>query len=179
MIKVNDSGTVFWVTGLSGAGKTTLASKLAQYLKENGKSVVFLDGDELREVFGDIHAHTRSERLALAKRYSRLCKMLSDQNKDVVCATISMFHEVQDWNRANIENYIEIFIDVPIEILVKRDQKRLYSHALAGKIENVMGVDVVAEFPVRPDLTIVNDGAQGIDEIFLTLITGLESQDEY
>ena len=85
--------------------------------------------------------------------------MLTDQEIDVVCCTISMFDGVREWNRKNIVNYREIFVDVPPEVLIARDKKQLYSQVRDGKIKNVAGFDLEAEFPKSPDLRIVNDGS--------------------
>ena len=106
-------------------------------------------------------------------RYSRLCKMLSEQGIDVICATISLFYEVQDWNRNNITYYKEVYIKVPLEILIKRDQKQLYSRALRGEIENVMGINMDVNEPKNPDLIIENDGTRLPDEILNDFITKL------
>ena len=84
-----------------------------------------------------------------------------------------MFHEIRKWNRENIKNYNEIYIRVPIKLLVERDQKKLYSRALRGEIKNVMGVDVPIEEPDHPDIIIDNDGKLNPDEIVETLIKNL------
>tara|TARA_Y100000746_G_C15232197_1_gene337890 strand:- start:6 stop:524 length:519 start_codon:yes stop_codon:yes gene_type:complete len=161
---------LYWFTGLSGAGKTTIGSLFFKHLKEAGKNVVFLDGDILRAIFLDNQKYALSDRKKLAMRYSNLCKMLVDQDINVVIATISMFDEVREWNRKNIKNYKEVYIKVPIDILIKRDKKNIYSGALKGKIKNVMGIDIEFEEPRTPDITIVNDGsvdAESIVEIIL------------
>jgi adenylylsulfate kinase-like enzyme len=122
--------------------------------------VVFLDGDVLREVFGNDLGHSREERLKSAMRNSRLCKMLSDQGIDVVCATISLFRECQEWNRTHIPGYHEIYLRVPMKVLVERDQKQLYSRALRGEVKDVMGVDLPVEEPRHPELIVENDGSE-------------------
>ena len=95
------SGNVIWITGLSAAGKTTLAKAVVSQLRARGGSVVLLDGDELRAVFGavttDPQSHGREGRLALAMQYARLCRVLADQGLTVVIATISLFKEVHAW----------------------------------------------------------------------------------
>lgn len=150
-------GFVYWITGLSGAGKTTIGKLLYEKLKEGKDNVVFLDGDILREIFGGDLGYSVEDRKKSAMRNSRICKELSEQGIDVVCATISMFKECRDWNRKNIENYKEIYIKVPIEKLIERNQKGLYSMALKGEIKNVMGVDMDFEEPQNPDIVILND----------------------
>jgi cytidine diphosphoramidate kinase len=163
-------GILYWFTGLSGAGKTTFGKKFYLKLKSRKPDVVFLDGDAIRDVLGPSFGFSRDERMETAMRYSRLSLLLVKQGLDVVCCTVSMFHEVRDWNRKNIPHYKEIYIHVPIDLLIDRDQKNLYSKALKGEIKNVVGVDIDAEFPQSPDLTILNDGSQSIDSIIRKLV---------
>lgn len=158
MERKSKKGKVYWLTGLSGAGKTTIGKALqAAYIRQE-KPVLFLDGDELRNVFGNDLGYTREDRLKCAMRYSRLCKMLSEQGVDVICCTISMFHQVRRWNRDNIGNYIEVYIRVPIELLKERNQKGLYSGIADGSSEDVVGMDLNLELPERPELVIDNLG---------------------
>ena len=131
-------GTVYWLTGLSGAGKTTIGKLifkrfrekqnniLFRRFREEKANILFLDGDTLREVFGNDLGYGKEDRLRCAMRYSRLCRLLSEQGQDVVICTISMFHEVREWNRKNIADYKEIYIEVPMEVLEQRNQKNLY-----------------------------------------------------
>ena len=113
-------GRVFWITGLSGAGKTTIGYLLYTKLKIQKNSIVFLDGDELRKIFGNDLGYSKEDRLKSATRNSRLCKLLSDQGIDVICCTISMFDTIREWNRQNIKNYFEIYLDVSLETLKNR-----------------------------------------------------------
>jgi adenylylsulfate kinase-like enzyme len=164
---------LYWITGLSGAGKTTIGTLFYSYLQETKNNVVYLDGDTLRKIFSDNHQYSLPERKILAMRYSRLCKMLTDQGIDVVIATISMFHEVRKWNRENIENYNEIYIKVPMEVLIARDQKKLYSLALRGEVKHVMGIDIEVEEPDNPDIVINNDGSIMPEDMITELIRKL------
>lgn len=147
---------VYWITGLSASGKSSIASELAQLLREEGLPTVYLDGDELREVFGNDLGHTEADRRKSAKRNAQLCKHLSDQGITVVCATISLFHECQEWNRSHISLYREIFVAAPMEVLEKRDPKKIYRQAK----QHIVGRDIEPEFPKNPDLTLNNDGSE-------------------
>lgn len=146
-------GTVYFFTGLSGAGKTTIGGMFYHKLKKQKSGTVFLDGDQIRPVFCEDLGYTADERLCGARRVFRVCKMLADQGLDVVCCSISMYSDIRKWNRENIENYKEIYIKVKRETLLRRNQKGLYT---GGK--NVVGVDIPFDEPKAPDIVIKNDG---------------------
>jgi cytidine diphosphoramidate kinase len=160
------AGCVFWLTGLSGAGKSTLCRLLVQRLRTEGRSVVMLDGDELREVMAAEHIHGRADRLALAMRYAKLCKMLAGQGHDVAIATISLFKEIHDWNRTHLPGYVEIYLKVPLEELSRRDPKKIYERARRGELKNVAGVDLEVDFPVAPHLTLDHQAGRSVDKAF-------------
>ncbi len=147
-------GHVYWITGLSGAGKTTLGQELASRLRAAGRTVTFLDGDALRSAIAEDLGHGATDRRRSAMRNARLCRLLAEQGSDVVCATISMFHEVQRWNRENIPGYREIYLRVPIDELRRRDTKGIYAVAQ----RDVVGLDLPAEVPEAPDLILDNHG---------------------
>ena len=165
-------GRVFWITGLSGAGKTTVAQELFRRLRADGRRVVLLDGDALRAAIAEDLSHSLADRRRSAMRNARLCRLLAEQNTDVVCATISLFHEVQRWNRENIPGYREIYLRVPFDQLRGRDRKGLYAATQPGDGRNVVGVDVPAEIPESPDLVLDNYGsldvATAVDRILTT-----------
>lgn len=168
---MHKTGTVYWLTGLPGAGKTSLAKLLHEHLQSKGRRpVVLLDGDQMRGVLGLEQAHNLDERQKLALTYGRLCHFLAHQGLDTVCATVSLFHLVQNWNRQNIPHYIEILIEVPLATLMQRDQKQLYSQAYRGEIQNVLGFDLEPQWPRSPDLIVHNDGRQSIQEVFVEMV---------
>lgn len=161
------SASVIWITGLSGAGKSTVAKEVVNKLREKNIPVLMLDGDELREVLGHLNQqnlHDKNSRVDLAYRYSRLCKMVSDQGITVVIATISMFKEIHDWNRKNMQKYLEVYLKVPIEELKKRDPKGLYKKFEAGQISNIAGLDLEIDEPQSPDLLVQFDNKNAIQE---------------
>ncbi len=186
---------VYWITGLSGAGKTSVGKLLYEKMKQKYPNIVFLDGDVLREVFGNDLGYTREERIKCAMRYARLCRMLQEQGMNVICCTISMFDEIRSWNREHIANYREIYVKVSMEELVRRNQKGLYSASMEAlkkqnqkdlystsaedlpeqnqkglhrsTIENkkVAGVHVEIEEPKNSDMILDNEGNVSIAEL--------------
>lgn len=145
-------GRVIWITGLSGAGKTTLAKALQTSLP----GALLLDGDALREVLDANHAsYDCKSRLSLAMTYARLSKLLAEQGATVIVATISLFHAVHAWNRENIPHYLEVFVDVPEHIRRQRDPKGLYAaHEQHGDQAPMAGLDVAVDLPLQPDVHI-------------------------
>lgn len=154
-----ESGTVYWITGLAGAGKTTIGTLLYNKLRDDKSNVVMLDGDIARWAYNDTIGYSSKDREQGAYRNARVCKMIADQGVDVVCCTVSMFEGVRAWNREHLEKYREIFLDVPLEVLKRRDQKGLYSKQVRGEEKDVVGMDLSLEMPHSPDVRIVNDGS--------------------
>lgn len=148
-------GTVYFFTGLSGAGKTTLGELFYSHLRERKDNVVLLDGDRIRPVYNEDIGYTDEDRLKGAHRTFRVCKMLSEQGIDVVVCSICMYSAVREWNREHIENYREIYIKVDRETLLRRNQKGLYT---GGK--NVVGMDLPFDEPQTPDIILHNDGSE-------------------
>jgi adenylylsulfate kinase-like enzyme len=149
-------GKLYWITGLSGAGKTTISRLLYDYLRTRQDNIVLIDGDQIREVYQN-RDYSESGREKISYINMRLCKMLTDQGIDVIIAVIGMKNAYRQWNRENIENYYEIYLKVPMDELIRRDSKGLYRKALRGEIKNVYGIDLEYEEPQNPDIVIEND----------------------
>lgn len=155
------TGRIYWITGLSGAGKTTIGTELYEKLREQKSNVVILDGDRLRWVHDNVFGYSEEERRKGALFNAKLCHLLAKQGIDVVCCTISMYDSVRAWNRANNEKYTEIYLKVSMKTLMKRDKKGLYSsHA-----ENLVGLTMKMEEPKAPDVIIYNDGQERVEDI--------------
>ena len=146
---------LIWITGLSGSGKTSIGKEVFKKLKKFEPATLFLDGDNYRELF-DSYGYSREDRLVVAKKIIKLCYFLIQQDINVVCCTISLFNEIHKENRRLFDEYYEIYISCQMEELVRRDQKGLYSKALAGKINNVVGVDIDFDMPTQPFLSLDN-----------------------
>ena len=152
------TGQVIWITGLSGAGKTTVAEQLTLRIRELGLNPILLDGDVLRDLFKNTGAisqtYNREARIKLALKYAHMCKILSSQGFTVVIATISMFREVYAWNRANLPNYFEVYLKVPLDELRLRDFKKIYQRYDAGELNNVAGLDLRIDEPLESHVTL-------------------------
>jgi adenylyl-sulfate kinase len=148
---------VIWLIGLAGAGKTTVGRALHERIQELNPATVFLDGDHVREIMGKDLGHSLEDRRQNGLRVCRLCQYLDRQGINVVCSILSLFDEQQRWNRENYSDYFEVFIDVPMDVLAKRDQKGLYSGAKEGRILNVAGFDIPFNPPANSDMIVRND----------------------
>lgn len=163
-------GTLYWVTGLSGAGKTTVGTMLYEYLRAREENVVFLDGDTLRAVVGNFNYADREQ---MCYQNMRLFKLLTDQGIDVVSSVIGMKEKYRAWNRENIENYREIYLKVSMDELIRRDPKGLYRKALNRETQHVYGIDLEFEEPERPNFVVENEGDIGPEDALNKIITGL------
>ena len=148
--------TVIWITGLSGSGKTTIAKRLLEKSRLKSTCCILLDGDEIRKALS-IEANqseniSKEDRINIAFKYSKLAQLFEHQGCIVIVATISLFKDIHDWNRKNLIDYIEIFLDVPIKDLINRDPKGIYKAFLKGDLRNIAGLDVDIDLPESPDL---------------------------
>ncbi|MDC3316410.1 adenylyl-sulfate kinase [bacterium] len=148
---------VIWMIGMSGSGKTTLGREVARQWSETMSNVVFIDGDEMREIFkhdrGE-QAYTVEGRRENAERITALCQMLDRQNINVVCCILSIFPDMRAENRTRFSQYFEVFMDAPMAVLRKRDVKGLYAAHERGETSNVVGIDIPFEPPAFADVVI-------------------------
>ncbi|HEB8061883.1 TPA: adenylyl-sulfate kinase [Campylobacter coli] len=155
-------GGVIWLTGLAGSGKSCIAEALCQKLKEKYDNIIYLDGDEFRELLGH-YKYDKQSRIEVSIKRSKFAHFLSSQNMLVIVSAISMWDEIYRYNRKTLKNYYEIYIKCDIEELKKRDKKRLYSEVLSGKISNVVGIDINYDEP-NADLILDNSKLDLLDE---------------
>ena len=155
-------GLVIWLCGLAGSGKSTIVFGVYEELKKKNPNIVYLDGDELRDLLGH-YDYDRNGRIEVALKRSKFAHFLSEQGLIVVVTTISMFEEIYTYNRKTLENYLEVYIQCDLEELKKRDQKGLYSAALKGQIKNVVGVDLSFDEP-NTELVIENGARNNLQQ---------------
>jgi len=169
---------ITWFIGMSGSGKTTLASAVYERLKPDTRNMVYLDGDEFREIFRNDVDHSVEGRRRNAERISHFCRVLDQQNIHVIAAVLSIFPDWQRWNRENFSSYYEIFIDVPLSVLQKRDPKGLYAKAAGGDMKNVVGLDIPFPTPAGPDLVLTaSEQAAGIEASVEKIISQMPKLD--
>jgi cytidine diphosphoramidate kinase len=158
---------ITWIIGMSGSGKTTLGRMVYKYKKEIDHSTVFLDGDDIRDILQNDVDHSVEGRYKNAARISHMCKFFDKQEIHVVASVLSIFPEWQEWNRENFKEYFEIYLDVSMQELIKRDPKGLYKLALEGKMKNFVGFDIDFPVPKNADLIINEEQMKkGVDNTF-------------
>jgi adenylyl-sulfate kinase len=149
-----ERGFTIWFTGLSGAGKSTLATILAQELEDLGHRVELLDGDEVRKNLSSGLGFSKADRDANIRRIAYVAKLLSRHGVVAITAAISPYREIRDEARREIRNFVEVFVDCPIEVCEERDVKGLYARARRGEIAQFTGVSDPYEPPLNPEVTV-------------------------
>lgn len=159
---VNEPGYVVWMTGLSGAGKTTIALILEEELRNRKQRVERLDGDVVRESLTADLGFSAEDRRKNIERVTFVAKLLSRNGVGAICSFISPYQSVRDHVRENTTNFLEVFIDAPLDVVIERDVKGMYKKAIAGEIPNFTGISDPFEAPENPDIHVRTD--QGTPE---------------
>lgn len=168
-------GFTLWFTGLSGAGKTTISSRVALILLERGLNVEVLDGDVVRENISARLGFSKEDRDENIRRIGWICGLLTRNKVATIAAAISPYREARDQVRQKVQPFVLVFCDAPIEVLAERDVKGLYKKALAGEIKNFTGVDDPYERPENPDVRLDTAGTS-IEHCVSQVITALEER---
>jgi adenylylsulfate kinase len=145
---------VLWITGVSGAGKTTLSNALAQLLKPHFPQMVVVDGDVVRQFFGNDLDYSEASRRIQIQRLQRLAAWLERQGCIAVVAALYAHPDLLAWNRSHFDEYFEIYIDAPKTLVALRDTKGLYKAAAEGRMKHVVGVDIPWHAPQEPDFVV-------------------------
>ena len=163
------------MTGLSGAGKTTIALDLIPQLEARGLKIERLDGDVVRESLTADLGFSAEDRRKNIERVTFVAKLLSRNGIGAVCSFISPYQAVRDYVRANTTNFFEVYVNAPLAVVEERDVKGLYKLARAGTIPNFTGISDPFEAPENPDLELRTD-LQTLEESVATVIKFLEEQ---
>ena len=162
--KNKNKGVLIWITGLSGAGKTSLANQIKKEIKENYGPTLLINGDDLRKIF-KLNKYDKSSRLMYVKQYSELLKFITNQGINVIFTVVGLFDSIRNWNRKNIDNYIEIFVKADVLQIKKKRKKKIYFEK-----KQIMGVQIKPEFPKKPDIILINDFKSNIKKLSKDLI---------
>ncbi|HXG95456.1 MAG TPA: adenylyl-sulfate kinase [Blastocatellia bacterium] len=154
---MEQKGFTLWFTGLSGAGKTTLARLVEQELKTRGLRVEVLDGDIIRTNLSKGLGFSKEDRDTNIRRIGFVCYLLTRNDVVAIAAAISPYREVRDEVRGTIGSFVEVYVKCPIDVLAERDVKGLYKKALAGELKNFTGIDDPYEEPFAPEVTVETD----------------------
>jgi len=166
-----NEGILFWITGLSGSGKTTIAEKIKKKISNIYGPTITISGDELRDVF-NLNKFSRKERLNYALTYGKFCKRITKNNINVIFSTVSLFDKVRTWNRSNIKNYLEIYIKSDIKKIIKKKNKFFYK----GNYKNIVGKNLKAELPKSPDIIIENNFTISLNKLSKDLLIKIKDE---
>jgi adenylyl-sulfate kinase len=168
-------GFTVWLTGLSGAGKTTIAVELERHLLARGLRIERLDGDTVRQGLTRDLGFSKEDRDKNIERVTFVAKLLSRNGIGVIAAFISPYRQARAQARQETTHFIEVFVDAPLEVCAARDVKGLYARAFAGELQNFTGVNDPYEAPESPELTLHTE-RETIDESVAAVIAYLEAR---
>ena len=168
------AGFTIWLTGMSGAGKTTIAGILERDLRARGRRVEVLDGDVVRTHLTKGLGFSREGRDENVRRVGWVCEILSRNDVVAIAAVISPYREVRDEIRGRIGRFLEVYVEAPLEVLAQRDVKGLYRRAMAGEIENFTGVSDPYEPPLDPEIVCHTDGTETPEQSASRVLARLE-----
>lgn len=168
-------GFTLWLTGLSGAGKTTIAVELERELQERGVLVERLDGDTVRQGLTRDLGFSKLDRDKNIERVTFVAKLLSRNRVGVIASFISPYRQARDLARRETTNFIEVYVAAPVEACAARDVKGLYAKAFAGEIKDFTGVNDPYEEPLAPEIRLQTD-RETLQESVETVLRYLESR---
>ena len=154
---MDQQGFTLWFTGMSGAGKTTLACEVERILRERGLKVELLDGDVVRTNLSKGLGFSKEDRDTNIKRIGFVCKLLTRNDVVAIGSAISPYRKVRDFLRQDIGRFVEVYCECPLDVLIERDVKGLYKKALSGEIQNFTGVSDPYEEPLNPEIVVHTD----------------------
>jgi adenylylsulfate kinase-like enzyme len=162
----NKKGILFWVTGLSGSGKTSISKKIKKEICKKFGPTIIVSGDDLRKIFG-FNKYDPQSRKSLSKKFCKFAKFITDQKINLIFAIVGLINEPRKWNKKNISNYVEIYIKANLKQIIKLGKKKIYNNK---KSEKIVGVNIQPEFPKNPDITINNNFSKSTDQLSKELL---------
>ncbi len=171
-MKINKKeGILFWITGVSGSGKTTIGKKIHKEINKKYGSTVMISGDNIRNIF-QIKKYDFENRKKIAENYSKFCKYLVKNKINVIFATVSLFHDIHEKNKRIFKNYIEIFIDCKINVVKKISKKKIY----LKPEKNIWGRNLKPQYPKKPKIIINNNFKKSINFLSKQLLMKIDKE---
>ena len=166
--KLKKKGILFWITGLSGSGKTSIAKRVFPHIKKKYGPSIHLDGDTMRKIL-ELHDYSYKGRSSNLKKFTKIVKLITDQGINIVFSLVGLMNKPRAWNRKNIKKYVEIFIKSDVKKIISIDSKKIYK-----KNKDVVGVNIKPQFPKNPDITIYNTFNRSFKSLEIELMTKIQ-----
>ena len=163
---------MFWVTGLSGSGKTTISKKMQNDIQKIYGPTLLISGDDIREIF-DFKDYSAAKRLPLVMKYCKFAKFITNQNVNLIFAVVGMMDKIRNWNKKNITNYLEIYIKSDLKKIIKFKKKKIYHEKGVG---DIVGLSIKPEFPRNPDIIVNNNLKTDIKSLAKQLINKIQKK---
>ena len=166
-------GILFWITGLSGSGKTTIAKKIRKQVSKLYGPTIIVSGDDLRRIF-NLNKYDYLSRLNYSRKFCKFAKFITNQKINLIFAIVGMMNEPRKWNRKNIDNYLEIYIKSNIKKIISQKKKKIYFISKTKK--NIVGINIKPELPKNYDILIQNNFDKSSSELANELISKIKKK---
>tara|TARA_B100001057_G_scaffold349226_1_gene350643 strand:- start:1055 stop:1582 length:528 start_codon:yes stop_codon:yes gene_type:complete len=166
-------GILFWITGLSGSGKTTIAKKIRKQISKLYGPTIIVSGDDLRRIF-NLNEYDYLSRLNYSRKFCKFAKFITNQKINLIFAIVGMMNEPRKWNRKNIDNYLEIYIKSNIKKIISQKKKKIYFISKTKK--NIVGINIKPELPKNYDILIQNNFDKSSSELANELISKIKKK---
>ena len=170
IISNKNKGILFFITGLSGSGKTSIVQKIKKKIFRLYGPTLEVSGDNFRKIF-KFNKFTQKARSEYLMNYLVFAKLVTDQKINLIFNLIGMYDRARNWNRKNIENYIEIYIKTDIHKIINFKKKKIYF----GNRRHIVGLGIKPEFPKKPHIVINNDFKKTVDELAKELLNKIKN----
>lgn len=162
---MNQRGVTVWFTGLSGAGKTTISKSVAEILRQEGYKLEVLDGDIVRQNLSKGLTFSKADRDENIRRIGFVSHLLTRNGVIVIVSAISPYREIREEVRQKIGDFVEVYVNAPLEVCEKRDVKGLYQRARSGEIKGFTGIDDPYEAPLNPEIECLTDQEDTLESV--------------
>ncbi len=161
-------GILFWITGLSGSGKTTIGKKIYKFVANKFGPTILISGDDLRDIF-KLKKYDHASRMQYLNYYLNFNKKITDQGINVIMCVVGLSEQIRRKNKKKFKNYVEIYIESSVNLIKDNKKKKIYNNK-----KNVWGVDIKPQFPKSPDILIKNNFLRSTNELSRELIIKLK-----